>query len=124
MKIIFKILDYITAALMGVGTVYFVSLAVSTNWNVFIAMIAGMVIGMAVLLFAVLLFSSFSTAFEIFPVGMIITMFTGMGAGMILSMEEPDFTLMLTAAIAFSLFSQLCIDLYNMRLKGEVPLDK
>jgi hypothetical protein len=39
-------------------------------------------------------------------------------------MVEIDFQLMLFAAIAFSLFAQLCIDLYNMKLKGEVQIDR
>ncbi len=124
MKIIFKILDYIISVLMGTGTLYLVSLVVSENWNMFLAMIVGMVLGMVVLLLSVLLFVSVSTAFELFPVGMVITMITGMTAGMVITMIEIDFQLMLLTAIAFSLFTQLCIDLYNMKLKGEVPIDQ
>ncbi len=123
MKIIFKVLDYIISALMGTGTLYFVSLVVSDSWNMLIAMITGMFLGMAVLLISVLLFVSVSTAFELFPAGMVITMITGMTAGMVITMIEIDFQLMLFAAIAFSLVVQLCIDLYNMKLKGEVPID-
>jgi hypothetical protein len=124
MKILFKILDYILASLMGAGTFIAVSLVVSTSWNMLFAMLVGMVLGTAVLICAVLLFSSFSTPFEIFPVGMIITMFTGMASGMMLSIDEHDFILMLFSVIVFSLFVQLCIDMYNMKLKGEVPLDE
>jgi len=124
MKILFKILDYIISVLMGTGTLFFVSLVVSESWNMFLAMIVGMVLGIVVLLLAVLLFISVTTAFELFPVGMIITMFTGMTAGMAITIVEIDFKLMLFTAIAFSLFAQFWIDLYNMKLKGDVRIDK
>jgi hypothetical protein len=119
-KILFKILDYTISALMGSGTLFLVSLVVSKDWNMFLAMAAGMVLGMIVLLIIVMLFSFISTPFELFPVGMVITMFTGMASGMALVMWEADFQLMLSAAVIFLLFAQLVIDLYNMKLKGEV----
>ncbi len=109
---------------MGTGTLFLVSLVVSESWNMFLAMIMGMVLGIVVLLLTVLLFVSVSTAFELLPVGMIITMFTGMTAGMIITIVEIDFKLMLFAAIAFSLLAQFWIDLYNMKLKGDVPIEK
>ncbi len=124
MKILFKILDYTTSVLMGAGTLLLVSLVVSKNWNMFFAMIVGMSLGIVVLLLTVLLFISVSTVFELFPVGMVITMFTGMATGMVTTIVELDFTLMLLAVITLSLFAQLWIDLYNMKLKGEVPVDK
>ena len=48
----------------------------------FLAMISGMVLGTAVLSVTIALFIPVSSPFELLPVGMIITMFTGMGAGM------------------------------------------
>jgi hypothetical protein len=124
MKILFKILDYMISVFMGTGTLFLVSLVVSASWNMFLAMIVGMVLGIVVLLLAVVLFVSVSTAFELFPVGMIITMFTGMTTGMVITIVEIDFKLMLLAAIAFSLLSQFWIDIYNMKLKGNVQIDK
>ena len=124
MKILFKILDYIVSVLMGTGNLLLVSLVVSENWNMFLAMIVGMVLGIVVLLLTVLLFISVTTVFELFPVGMVITMFTGMTTGMIITIVEIDFKLMLLAAVAFSLFAQFWIDSYNMKLKGDVQIDK
>ncbi len=124
MKILFKILDYIISVLMGTGTLFLVSFVVSESWNMFLAMIMGMVLGIVVLLLTVLLFVSVATVFELFPVGMIITMFTGMTTGMVITIVEIDFILMLLAAIAFSLFAQFWIDLYNMKLIGDVQIDK
>ncbi|MEF9475839.1 MAG: hypothetical protein L0958_03940 [Candidatus Mariimomonas ferrooxydans] len=124
MKILFKILDYIISVLMGTGTLFLVSLVVSESWNMFFAMIAGMVLGLVVLLLTVLLFMSVSTAFELFPVGMVITMFIGMATGMVITLVELDFILMLLPAITLSLFAKLWIDLYNMKLEGEVTVDK
>jgi hypothetical protein len=124
MKILFKILDYISAVLMGVGTLFLVSLVISNGWNMFFAMIVGMILGTGVLMLAVLLFSFFSTPFEIFPVGMVITMPIGMAAGMAVTVADPDVICMLSVAAVFSLFAQLGIDLYNMKIKGEVRVDK
>jgi len=124
MKILFKILDYIISVLMGTGTLFLVSLVVSESWNMFLAMIMGMVLGIVVLLLAVVLFISVATVFELFPVGMIITMFTGMTTAMVITIVEIDFKLMLVATVAFSLFAQFWIDSYNMKLKGDVQIDK
>ena len=86
--------------------------------------LAGMVIGMGVLMLALLLFSSFSAAFEIFPVGMAITMPVGMAAGMAVAAAGPNLICTLSAAAVFSLFSQLGFDLYNMKLQGDVRIEK
>lgn len=109
---------------MGTGTLFLVSLVVSESWNVFLAMIVGVILGIVVLVLTVLLFIFVSTAFELFPVGMVITTFIGMAAGLVITIIEVDFILMFLAVIAFSLFAQLWIDLYNMKLKGEVTVDK
>ncbi|NOS35792.1 MAG: hypothetical protein GQ522_04050 [Deltaproteobacteria bacterium] len=90
----------------------------------FLAMFVGLILGMVVLVIIVLIFSPASTPFELFPVGMIITMFTGMGVGMVQTQGEADFTVMLVAAVLFSLSAQFAIDIYNMRLRGEVPIDR
>lgn len=90
----------------------------------FIAMIVGMFLGMPVLLVVVVLFSCVATPFELFPSGMVITMFTGMISGMITAMGEVDFGLMTAAAILFSLFVQIMIDVYNIKLKGDLPIDR
>jgi hypothetical protein len=119
MKILFKILDYLISVFMGTVTLFLVTFVINESWNMFIAMIIGMIIGTAVLLISVLLFSSVSTPFELFPAGMIITMFTGMAAGMARVMDA-DFQVMLIPAVIFSSFTQLMMDLYNMRLKGKV----
>ena len=124
MKIIFKILDYTISVLMGAGTVCVVSLLIGMEWNMFLAMFVGMILGMVVLVLIVLIFSPVSTPFELFPVGMIITMFTGMGAGMVQTQGAADFTVMLVAAVLFSLSVQLVMDLFNMRLRGEVTIDR
>jgi len=123
MKVLFKILDYLSALLMGTGTLFLVTLSVSSDWNMFVAMIAGMVIGMVVLVLALVLFSSFSAAFEIFPVGMVITMPVGMAAGMAVTVADPNLKCMVSGAAVFSLCAQLGFDLYNMKLQGEVPVD-
>ncbi len=123
MKILFKILDYIISVLMGSGTLYIVSLVVNENWNMLPAMIVGMILGIVVLLIALLLFIFVSTAFELIPVGMIITMFIGMASGMVIAAAEMDFKIMLLAAAFLSVCAQVYIDLYNMRLKGEVPVE-
>ena len=124
LRILFKVLDYIIAALMGIGTLSLTYLVVSKEWNMLVGMFAGMVLGMLVLLLIILLFISLSTAFELFPVGMIISMFVGMVVGMMRSMESTAFMSMVFPVIAFSLIAQFVMDLYNLKLVGEVPVDK
>ena len=124
MKVLFKMLDYLSAVLMGTGTLFLVTLAVSKDWNMFFAMIVGMILGMGVLLLTLLLFIFISTPFEIIPKGMIITMSTGMASGMVTAIDGLGFVFMVSAAAVFSLCAQLGFDLYNMKLNGEVPVDK
>lgn len=123
MTIFFKILDYLSALAMGIGTLFLVTLVVGRGWNMFLAMVAGMVIGMGVLLLALILFCSFSTLFELVPKGMIITMVTGMVSGMAAANGQ-GFTLMASASAVFSFGTQIAIDLYNMKVSGEVTIDK
>jgi len=123
MKILFKVLDYIISILMGTGTVLLAHYVINNTWHMFLAMIVGMILGTTVLLVSILIFTPVATAFELFPVGMIITMFTGMGAGMAITMSEIDFRSMFITAVLFSLLAQLAMDLYNRKLKGDVPLD-
>ncbi|MFQ5712576.1 MAG: hypothetical protein ACE5GU_00920 [Candidatus Scalinduaceae bacterium] len=111
------------AILMGVGTLFLVSLVVGKGWNMFFTMIVGMVLGMVVLAVTVLVFSPICSLFQLFPSGMIITMLTGMAAGMIFAAKEMDFMIILWTIVTFSLFVQLGIDFYNMKLKGELPVD-
>jgi hypothetical protein len=123
MKTVFKILDYLSAVLMGTGTFVLATIIVSKNWNMVVAMIAGMVIGMGVLLLSLMLFVTVSTPFEILPKGMIITMVTGMISGMVTAVDGPDFMFMLSASVVFSLCAQAGFDLYNRKLQGNVPID-
>lgn len=120
----FKILDYLSAVLMGTGTFVLAAIAVSRDWNMFVAMITGMVIGMGVLSLSLLLFISVSTPFELVPKGMMITMVTGMTSGMAAAIDGPDFVFMISASAVFSICAQAGFDLYNMKLKGEVPIEK
>ena len=108
---------------MGTGTVLLAHYVINNTWHMFLAMIVGMILGTTVLLVSILIFTPVATAFELFPVGMIITMFTGMGAGMAITMSEIDFRSMFITAVLFSLLAQLAMDLYNRKLKGDVPLD-
>ncbi len=119
-NILFKVIDYITSFLMGTGTLLLVSLVINDGWNMFLAMAVGMLLGNVVLLLIVVLFSSISTPFEIFPVGMVITMLTGMAAAMAIAAVAADFNSLLLPVTAFSVFTQLMIHLYNNSLKGEV----
>ncbi len=124
MKILFKLSDYAASILMGAGTLLLVSAIVGSgwNWNTLLAMLAGMVLGTVVLFIVMLAFSSFATLFEIIPVGMVITMLTGMVAGMLFAATELGFMSMLPPVVAFSILAQFRIDLYNIKLKGEVEL--
>lgn len=123
-KMFFIISDYIVATLMGAGTLFFVFLVIGKGWNMFLTMIVGMILGMLVFAVTVLVFGPICSLFQLFPSGMIITMLTGMAAGMIFTATEIEFMIILWTVVAFSLSVQLGIDLYNMKLKGELPVDE
>jgi len=124
MNLIFKVIDYAASLLMGAATVFFVSLFVNKGWNMAVAMVAGMLFGMIAFSLVTLLFVRVSTFFQIMPPGMIISMFTGMGAGMALSEADFDLALLLKVSAIFSIFVQYTMDLYNLTLSGEVPLGR
>ncbi|MBE9503794.1 MAG: hypothetical protein IME96_06430 [Proteobacteria bacterium] len=124
MKALVKIIDYVAAVLMGTATVFFISLFVDKQWNMIAAMFAGMCIGMIVLFIVTILFVRVSTFFQIMPAGMIITMFSGMAAGMVLTSAEVDRVVLFKVAVIFSLLIQYMMDLYNLKLKGEISLGR
>lgn len=124
MKILLKVIDYIISAFMGAVTVLLVFFIIGRSWNMFMAMIVGMFLGMAVLFISLLLFIYVTTAFELFATGMVITMVTGMVSAMIVASFDPDIKLILTGAVIFSLTVQLGIDLYDMKLRGDVLIDE
>ena len=123
MKILFKIIDYSLALLMGVGTVLLVSLVVGEGWNMFVAMSVGMLLGMILLIFVIVLSCGVTSIFDIMPTGMVITMFTGMAVGMSIAAGSASMARLYMGTLLFALFAQFTIDLYNLKLKGEVPLD-
>jgi hypothetical protein len=88
-----------------------------------LAMLTGMILGMGVLLVVMMLFTGISTLFELFPAGMVITMITGMFAGMVLAAMEVKMVQLLLPAIGFSFFIQIVMELYNLKLSGDVPLE-
>ncbi len=124
MKILYKILDYTISVLMGVSTLLLVSLVVGKDWNMFFAMFVGMILGIVVLLIIVMIFISISTVFELFPAGMLTTIFTGMATGMILTKTETNFTMMLVVIIAYSFLFSIVIDLYIIILKCDITIDQ
>ncbi|MBC8413233.1 hypothetical protein H8E50_06150 [bacterium] len=124
MKKRFKIIDYVIAVFMAVSTVLLVALVTGTGWGMFAAMIVGMFLGMAVMIVSLLLFSGITTPFELFATGMITTMFTGMGTGMAIISSAPETGIMVSSAITFALIVQFGIDLYDMKLKGDVLVEK
>lgn len=124
MKTLFKVLDYITAFLMGIGTLFLATIVVGNEWNMLLAMVTGMIAGMVVLLMALVLFSPFSTPFELLPKGMVITMATGMVAGMLVTVDGAETFFMIAASAVFSICVQAGFDFYNMKLRGDVPVDE
>ncbi|HEY5648056.1 MAG TPA: hypothetical protein VIU33_01050 [Nitrospiria bacterium] len=123
MKLILTLADYTAALLMGIGTLFLVSAVVSEGWNMFLGMLVGMVLGFLVLGGVLLLFMRVSTAFEIFPVGMPITMVIGMAVGMKAAAGLFDPLHTLPAVVVFSFLCQLGINQYNKKLRGEVPVE-
>jgi hypothetical protein len=123
MSFLFKLVDYALAVFMGLASVLFVSLVVGSGWNMFVAMFAGMFLGMLAVLPALMLSCGISTAFHVLPVGMLITMFTGMIAGMTIAMGTLSTSQLYPLAIFIAATVQMAIDLYDMKLKGEVSLD-
>lgn len=90
----------------------------------FLAMIVGMILSMVVLAVIVFVFGPVCSLFQLFPSGMVITKLTGMVSGMLFAAGNVYFMSMFLASVAFSLFVQFGIDLYNMKLKGEVIVNE
>jgi len=123
MRFLLRLTDYILAIMMGTATVWLVLLVIGSGWGMFTAMFTGMLVGMLVVFPALVLSCGISTAFHILPAGMLITMFTGMATGMAIAGGSLSVSRLYTLAILIAATVQLAIDLYDMKLKGEVSLD-
>lgn len=121
-RLLHRAIDSLAALFMGTGTVSLVCLMVSNHWNMFFAMLFGMGTGLVVLIIVMLPFIPFSSFFELFTPGMIITMFLGMTTGMVEAKFDLDFSIMILVAVLFSGLIWLWIDRLNTKLSGEVPL--
>ena len=118
-----KLVDYTIATLMGIGTLFLVSIVVGSGWNILFSMLVGMLLGTIVLALILILFIGVSTAFEIIPVGMPLTMIVGMLVGMKNAAGWTNVVSMLPVVIVFSLLFQFGMNYYNQKIKGEVPLE-
>jgi len=123
MKFLFKLADYLLAVLMGTAAVWLVSLVVDSGWNMYVAMFAGMFLGMLAVFPFLILSCGISTAFHIMPAGMPITMFAVMLTGMAIAMDVLSASRIYQMAILIAATVQLAIDLCDMKLRGEVSLD-
>jgi hypothetical protein len=123
-KIILKAADYAAAVTMGSGTVLGVSLLLDDEWNMALGAAAGMAIGLLVMAFVFILFMRITTAFHLFPVGMPVTMITGMASGMATASGRVSAGVLYAAAVGFSVLTQLAVDLTDAGLRGDVPVEK
>jgi hypothetical protein len=122
-KWIAKTADYAAAVLMGTGTVFLVSSLLGGEWNLFAGMAAGMVLGLLTMAVVFVLFMRVSTAFHLFPVGMPVTMITGMVAGMAVSEGVSSPGILYSAAAGYSILVSLAVDRLDARLRGDVPVE-
>jgi len=117
---IFKIADFLIPTIVGGITGYFAFLFVSPGWNMMLAMLVGMLVGMAAQIPVMLIGMPLFGAFEI----MLPAMSAGMASGMVSGMLAAKFVLPGGASFLFGSGIGVLVILYvqiqNRKLQGEV----
>lgn len=120
--VIFRFLDYGLAMSLGGAVTLFAVILVPDGWSRFIGMVLGMLLGMAVLLGVLFLIQLISTPFEVAMPGMIIVMIMGMIGGMSTSLEDDNWTSLVTIGLSVGFLVQLIFHLYDRSLHGQVTI--
>jgi hypothetical protein len=118
----FRLGDYVAGAVTGVLTALAVRLIVGPQWDMVVAMLVGMGVGMLVHMTLLLLFIPLLGTFEVMMPGAVIGMFGGMLFGMRDSMQQA-YVPMSTALEVGALFGFLVvigIRWWDWQLKGGV----
>ncbi len=124
-SILLRLSDYLVAVLIGSLCATVVYLAVSSSWSMPAAMLAGMALGMVVMIAVILPFALVGGIFEIIMPGMFIAMIVGMAGGMwVAAINTPAVVLIgfgfLTGLLIHGLFH-----LYDRSLHGElIPVEE
>jgi len=117
---IFKIADFVIPAIIAGLTGYYAFLFISPGWNMMLAMLVGMLVGMAAQIPVMLIGMPLFGAFEIMLPAMSAGMLSGMLSGMLATM------FVLSGGVSFLLGSGigvpiiLYVQIQNRKLKGEV----
>lgn len=116
----FRLGDYLAGMLTGVLTALAVRAVVGPNWDMVIAMLAGMAVGMGVHLSLLVLLTPLLGAFEVMIPGGIIGMYGGMLFGMRDAMQRDVISLSQAVAVGgfFGFVVVLVIRWWDRQLQG------
>jgi hypothetical protein len=117
-------IDYFTSITIGLMATALPAYLVPSGWNHASGMFAGMFLGMACLMPALVLFANLTSAFNILMPGMYVSMGAGMVSGMVKVSGGMPLALYLMTGILFGLSVQFAFHIYGRQVEGEVPSGK
>jgi len=116
-----RILDYLVVATAAGVTALLAGYLIPSGWPVPAGMLAGMLLGVPVLLAAIIGLSWIANAFELLMPGMPSVMIVGMYGGMAAANGEPNLSTLLFIGVCVGLSIQAVFHVYDLKLHGEVP---
>jgi hypothetical protein len=111
-------IDYFTSITVGLMAVGLPAYIIPYGWTHPAGMFAGMFLGMATMFLAVILFSNYSSAFNILMPGMYVSMGAGMASGMVKVSGGMPVSLYLLTGLLFGVSVQFVFHLYGRKLEG------
>lgn len=115
-----RIFDWFLGFLMSLSTAFLMISIVSLEWNGFIAMIFGMVLGMAIPCLLFFIPIPFLADFEVMIPGMVCAMVTGMIIGMMISVNNITYQMLVFLSGEITVLTQITFSLFNKRVHGYV----
>jgi len=115
-----RVLDYVIVATAAGVTALLAGYLIPSGWAVPAGMLAGMLLGVPVLVAAIIGLSWIANAFELLMPGMPAVMITGMYSGMAAVNGNPNLSTLLFIGVCVGLAMQTVFHVYDLSLHGEV----
>lgn len=115
-----RIFDWFLGFLMSLFTAFLMVWIVGPEWNGFLSMIFGMVLGMAIPCLFLFIPIPFLADFEVMIPGMVCAMVTGMIIGMMIPVNNITDQMLVFLSGGITVLTQITFSLFNKRVHGYV----
>ena len=120
---VFAVIEFVGGAITATATAAAIHVLVDPDWDMVLAMVAGMAIGAAIHIVAAVALGPFVGMFPAMASGSLIGMYGGMLFAMRDSMQDASWSQALGVAVVFVVCVVAVVQLYDRALRGTSSVD-